>query len=111
MPQVFHLLMSIWDWCSHHSRLNSKRHRRVVQEDTQLAVRVALVAEGVLHLGRVTGSGAGEVVVAHGNGGVAKELDLVILEDNVSPALATVDSEAAVLCVATFDSFFTHKVR
>merc|ERR1719313_3222293 len=83
----------------------------MMQEDAQLAIiRVALVAKGVLHFGLVACGGAGEIVGAHCDGCVAAELDLVIVEDNVRPALTTVDGEATVLFVAILDILFTNKV-
>ena len=77
--------------------------RAVVEADADVAVGVALVAEGVLNLEDVLGGGAGEEVGAHSDGDLAMAVDLVVLEDNLLPALATVDGEAGVLSIATLD--------
>ena len=87
------------------------RHGRVVQEDARLAVLVALVAEGVLDRGLVARGGAGEDVRAHGNSHRSRELDLVVVEDNLGEALAAVDREAAVLLVALLHGLAAHEVR
>ena len=55
----------------------------MVQEDAHLAIRVLLVAEGVLHLGLAAICSAGEVVVAHGNGHTSAHIDLVIVENHI----------------------------
>jgi len=86
-------------------------HGRVVQEDAHLVAGIVLlVAEGVLDLGlRVVGS-RGEVVGAHGDGHIAVELDLVVVEDDIFPALATVDREACILVVPVVDHRAAHEV-
>merc|ERR1711871_1407502 len=81
-------------------RLRLVRHRRVVQEDAHLAIRHPLVAKGVLDLGLLARRGAREIIVAHGDGHVAVERDLVVVVHAPLPALAAVDREAAVLFVA-----------
>mmetsp|Transcript_44348 Transcript_44348/g.101667 ORF Transcript_44348/g.101667 Transcript_44348/m.101667 type:complete len:268 (-) Transcript_44348:322-1125(-) len=83
---------------------------RVVEEDAQLAVRVLLVAEGVLDLGLAARGRAREVIVAHRNTDVALQLDLVVVIDAVGPALAPVDGEASILIVAIVDHFASHEV-
>eukprot|EP00962_Isochrysis_galbana_P034971 scaffold11920_cov108-Isochrysis_galbana.AAC.3 len=80
-------------------------------EDAQLAVGVLAVAERVLHLHLGAVLGVGEVIVAHGNGRVAQQLDVVVVEDDVRPALAAVDGEALVLLEAAGDRVAAHKVR
>merc|ERR1712187_752925 len=91
--------------------LQAVGHRRVVKADAHLAVVVALVAEGVLDLGLVTGGGAGEDVRAHRNRNLVVALNLVVGEDNRLPALAAVDGEATVLLVATLDGIVADEVR
>jgi len=71
----------------------------VVQVDAHLAVVVALVAEGVLDAHLVARRRVREDVVAHGLGGGAVEVDLVVVEDDVRPAAAAVDGEAGVLAL------------
>ena len=51
------------------------------QTPPNLAVEALLVAEGVLDLGDAAGRGAGEVVVAHGDGGAAGHVNHVVVED------------------------------
>ena len=88
------------------------RHGRVVQEDAHLAVESTLaVAKRVLDLGLLTGSCTGEVVGAHRDARPADDLDLVIVEDHLAPALAAVDREAAILRDAVLDGLGTDKVR
>eukprot|EP00964_Phaeocystis_antarctica_P029664 scaffold16723_cov53-Phaeocystis_antarctica.AAC.1 len=72
-------------------------HRRVVQKDAHLSIVVALVAEGVVDVDLVAGGRVREGVVAHGLGGGAVEVDLVVVELNGLPAAAAVDGEAGVL--------------
>merc|ERR1740121_3497084 len=86
------------------------RHRRVVQKDAHPAVFIFLIAEGVLDLSFRRVGGGGEVVSAHGDCGIATQLNLVVLEDHVRPALAAVDGEACVLVVATWHSRAANKV-
>jgi len=89
------------------------RHGRVVEEDAGLAVLVALVAEGVLYAHLVTGGRARKDVVAHCDRQVAVEVDLVVAEDHVRPALAAVDREARVLALVLVHvhGVGAHKVR
>jgi len=68
-------------------------HRRVVQVDADVALRVQEVAEGVLDL-HVLALWSREVVVAHSGGGAAMGHDLVVLPAHLRPAL---DGEALVL--------------
>ena len=81
-----------------------------MQEDAHVAVRILLIAERILHLGLASIGAAGEVVVAHGDGRVAIHLNLVVVEHDVSPALATVDGEATVLLVTVLDGLVPNKV-
>merc|ERR1740122_553462 len=74
-------------------------HRRMVQVDALLAVVVALVAEGVLHADLVASGRVGEDAVAHRLGSRAVEVNLVVAEDNLLPATATVDGKAGVLAL------------
>merc|ERR1740122_764743 len=74
-------------------------HRRMVQVDAHLAVVVALVAKGVLHADLVASGRVGEDVVAHRLGSRAVEVNLVVAEDNLLPATATVDGKAGVLAL------------
>merc|ERR1719231_888021 len=83
--------------------LGAVRNRRVVQEDAHLAVVAALVAKAVLDGGDVAGGGAREVVRAHGNADAVDNLHLVVVVDDLGPALAAVDREAGVLVVAVVD--------
>ena len=59
-----------------------------------LAVRILRVAEGVLNLGLASISAASEVIVAHGNGNLAHDIDEVVLKYHVGPAFATIDGKA-----------------
>jgi len=52
----------------------------MVKEDAQLAIVVPLVAEGVFDLRLAAVIGAREIVVAHGDGNIANDLDLVVIE-------------------------------
>ena len=88
------------------------RHGRVVEEDADLAVVAALVAERVLDLGLAARRRAREVVVAHRDRGLAVEVDLVVVEHDLRPALAAVDREAAVLGdAAVVDRLLADEVR
>jgi len=78
-------------------RLRVVRKRRVVQVDADLAVVVALVAEGVLHLGGRTAVRRVEVVLTHRLGGRAVEVDVAIVEDHLLPALAVGSKGKAVV--------------
>ena len=60
----------------------------MVEEDAHLAVGAPLVPERVLDLRLVARRRAGEVVVAHRQRGVAVEVDLVVVEDDLLEALA-----------------------
>jgi len=84
---------------SHRGDRGGVRHGRVVQVDADLAVVVALVAEGVLDGDLVLGGRVGEDVRAHGGGGGTVVVDLVVGEDDIRPALAAVDGEASVLAL------------
>jgi len=86
------------------------RHRRVVEEDARLAVVAALVAEGVLDAGFVAGGSTREPVGAHRDRNVARVVDLVVLEDDLRPALAAVDCKATVLFDALIDGVGTNEV-
>ena len=68
------------------------------------------VTEGVLNRGNTASSCASEIIRAHGNADATLELHLVVLVHAGSPALSTVDGEAAVLLVATLDDTSSHKV-
>jgi len=70
-----------------------------VQVDAHLAVVVALVAEGVLDANLVAGGRVGEDVVAHCLRRRAVEVDLVVAEGDVLPALAAVDRKAGILAL------------
>ena len=83
----------------------------MVQEDAHVAVSILLVAKGVLYFGLASIRTAGEIVVAHGDGRVAVHLNLVVVEHNVSPALATVDGEACVLLMTVLHGLVPNKVR
>jgi len=92
-------------------RRRAVRDRRVVKEDSQLAVRILLVAKGVLDAADRCGGGACEPVLAHCDGKVAVEIDLVVAEDDVCPALAAVDGEAGVLTrIALVDSVSANEI-
>jgi len=83
----------------------------VVQENAHLAVGILLVAEGVLDRDLFAGRCAGEDVRAHCDRRVAVEVDLVVRELDVLPALAAVDGEAGVLLVALVDHAAADEVR
>ena len=83
----------------------------MVQEDAHIAVRILLIAERILHLGLASIGAAGEIVVAHGDGRVAIHLNLVVVEHNLSPALATVDSKASILLMTILNCSVADKVR
>jgi len=82
----------------------------VVEEDANLAVIAAGVAESVLDLGLIVSRGAGEDVVTHGHADAALKLDLVVVVDAVSPALAAVDGESSILLVAVGNDLTANKV-
>mmetsp|Transcript_3612 Transcript_3612/g.5408 ORF Transcript_3612/g.5408 Transcript_3612/m.5408 type:complete len:441 (-) Transcript_3612:262-1584(-) len=90
---------------------STERHGRVVEEDAQLAVIVLLVTEGVLDLDLAVVRGVGEVVVAHSYGAITKDLNLVVVEHNIRPALATVNGETGVLLVAAINCIVADEVR
>jgi len=94
----------------HRGRSVGEGDGRVVQEDADLAVIAALVAEGVLDCADVASGGAGEVVCAHRNAEAALELNLVVVVYAVGPALAAIDGEAAVLGVSALHNIAAHKV-
>ena len=87
------------------------RCRGMVQEDANITVSILLVAKRILHLRLASISAAGEIVVAHGDGRVAIHLNLVVVENDVSPALATVDGEARVLLMTVLHGFLPNKIR
>jgi len=69
----------------------------VVQVDAHLAVVVPLVAERVLDLRDAVVRRGVEIVLAHRRRGRTVEVDLVVVEHDLPPALATVEGEALVL--------------
>mmetsp|Transcript_50032 Transcript_50032/g.82311 ORF Transcript_50032/g.82311 Transcript_50032/m.82311 type:complete len:295 (+) Transcript_50032:64-948(+) len=69
----------------------------VVQADAHLSIFALPVAKGVLHFADGSIRTAAEVVVAHGNGNVAVQVDLMVVEHHIGPTLATVDGEAMIL--------------
>ena len=60
----------------------------MVEENSRLAIAVALVAESVLNLGLVARRRAREDVRAHRHGDWAIEIDLVVGEDHLFPSQA-----------------------
>merc|ERR1719203_1518501 len=86
------------------------RHGRMVQDDAHLTIVAALVSKGVLDRRLLSGGGTGEVVVAHGNGNVTLNFDLVVVVHTIRPALAAIDRKAAVLSVAVLDRLAADKV-
>mmetsp|Transcript_24695 Transcript_24695/g.40949 ORF Transcript_24695/g.40949 Transcript_24695/m.40949 type:complete len:225 (+) Transcript_24695:209-883(+) len=86
-------------------------HRRVVEKDAQLTIGATLIAEGVLDPDLVAGGRAGEDVRAHRDCDIAVEVNLVVGELDVRPALAAVDGKASVLIVAVIDYAATDKIR
>ena len=76
----------------------------MVKADANLAIAAALVSEGVLNLGDTFVLCAGEVIGAHGDGDLTVACDIVVIEFNLRPAVAAVDSKALVLLVAVLDS-------
>ena len=97
----------------HHRRSSLWRtvgNRRVVQEDSRLAILVALVAEGVLDLDVVAGGRTCEGIRAHRDRHVAVQIHLVVVEDDILPALAIVDRKAAVLRVAIGERLVADKI-
>ena len=84
----------------------------VVQADANLAVRVALVTERVLHLDDVAGGAVRELVRAHRDRHLAVTVYGVVLKHNLAPALTSVDGEPGVLVVAALlDVGGAHEVR
>merc|ERR1712127_764462 len=81
----------------HGRRLRRVGDRRMMQINTHDSVGVALVTEGVVDVDLVARGRVREGVVAHGLGGGAVEVDLVVVELDGLPAAATVDGEAGVL--------------
>merc|ERR1712019_149534 len=90
--------------------LSLVRHRRMVKEDAHLTIVAALIPKGVLDLGLLSGGGTSEVVVAHGNGNVTLDFDLVVVVHAIRPALAAIDRKATVLSVAVVDRLAADKV-
>jgi len=82
----------------------------VVQEDAHLAVIVALVAERILDARNVARRRARKVVRSHCDRSVAKVIDLVVVEDNLRPALAAVDCEAGILLQAVLNHRSTDEI-
>ena len=80
-------------------RASCRSEIRVRWGSAHLAIGVALVAEGVVDVDLVAGGRVREGVVAHGLGGGAVEVDLVVVEVNVRPAAAAVDGEAGILAL------------
>merc|ERR1719476_675216 len=87
----------------HRGVASAVRHGRMVEEDAHFTVIAAFVPKGVLDLGLLSGGGTGEVVVAHGNGNVTLDFDLVVVIHAIRPALAAIDRKAVVLSVAVVD--------
>jgi len=48
-----------------------------------LYILVLLVAKGILDFGLAAVCGRSEIVVAHGDGNVAVQLNLMVVEDNI----------------------------
>jgi len=96
--------LSLRDRC----RLRRIGDRRVVEADAHLAVLAPLVAESVLDADLVPGGGVREDVVAHGVRNFAVELDLVVVELDITPAPAAVDGEAGIL---TLELVVLHRLR
>merc|ERR1719423_548977 len=90
--------------------MSNKWHRGVVQKDAYLAVCILLVAESVLDLGLAPICRTGEEVVAHGNGNIATDIDLVIVEDHVRPSLATIDRKASIFSMTILNCAVPNKV-
>ena len=59
----------------------------VVDVDAQAAFGIPDVAEGEVDLGFRAGGGVGEEVVAHGDGGIAVDGDLLVAEADLRPGL------------------------
>lgn len=82
-----------------------------MEENSNLAVPALLVAEGALNLDQGARRGAREGVLAHRDGRVAVDVELVIVKlDGLSP-LAAVDGKARVLVVALVHGTTANKVR
>ena len=82
----------------------------MVEANAQLAVGIPLVAERVLHFGLAAICSVGEVVGAHGNGNIAADIDLVVLEDHVRPSFSTIYGETSILNIAILHRFVPNKV-
>lgn len=72
----------------------------MVQEDSCFAVIVALVSKSVFNSVLLSRCGAGKYILAHGNGNVAVEINLVVLELHFLPSLASIDSKTSIFVVA-----------
>merc|ERR1712136_262877 len=53
---------------------------------------------------------SGAEVVAHGNGNIATDIDLVIVEDHVRPSLATIDRKASIFSMTILNCAVPNKV-
>ena len=76
--------------------LNFKGNWRVVEEDADLSILIFLVAKRVFHLGLASVSSTCEVVVAHGNGNISVQVNLVVVKDDIRPAFAAIDCKASI---------------
>ena len=81
-----------------------------MEEDAHLAVSILLVAESVLNFGLASICSAGEEVVAHGNGNIATDINLVVVKNHVRPSLSTVDGKTSILKMTLLDRLVPNKV-
>ena len=81
-----------------------------MEEDAHLAVRILLVAESVLNFGLASICSAGEEVVAHGNGNIASDINLVVVKTTFDHPFPTVDGEAGILKITLLDRSVSNKV-
>ena len=82
----------------------------MVEADSHAAVRTSLVTKGILHLGFALVRCICKVIVSHGDCNRAVAVDLVVIKDNLGPALAAIDCEAAILRSSITHSLGSYEV-
>ena len=91
--------------------LNFKGNWRVVEENADLSILIFFVAECVFDLRLASISSTCEVVVAHGNGNISVQVNLMVVKDDIGPAFATIDCKASILRNSVINCLWPYEVR
>ena len=91
--------------------LNFKRNWRVVEENADLTILIFFVAECVFDLRLASIGSTREVVVAHGNGNISVQVNLMVVKDDIGPAFATIDCKASILGNSVTNCLWPYEVR